>query len=183
MRTYEARYDLTKEIPGYDVPMRASGVLRYRRGERGGIEVLFHAREPEVLLERVAADRYELYAPADRLLERHAFARESPSQRALHDALGVLAGEWPAEAYDVADGGEGTLRLVPRDGEARRRVSWIEASLDGRTSLPESFAYATPDGEVRRWRLRDARLNPPLVDADLSIAVPEGTEIVEDVVE
>ncbi|MBI4229848.1 MAG: hypothetical protein HY608_03335 [Planctomycetes bacterium] len=182
VRTCEARFDLVKSLPGYDEEIRASGILRYRRTEGDRIEVLFHTREPEELLERVTPDLFETYAPADRCLERRRLEEGSAVQRAFRDALGVLVGAQALERYEVKEerSPARTLLLEPLDGGEERPVDWIRVTLSERTRLPEAFSYATPEGEVRRWRLRDVRVNPDLTDTDLAIEVPEGTEVIED---
>lgn len=182
VRTCEARFDLVKRLPGYDEEIRASGILRYRRGEGGRVEVLFHTREPEELLERVTPTVFETYAPVDRCLERRRLEEGSAIQRAFRDALDVLVGAHAPESHDVRveRSPARTLLLTPLDRGEECPVDWIRVTLSERTDLPEEFSYATPEGEVRRWRLRDVRVNPDLSDADLAIAVPEGTEVIED---
>ena len=191
----EARFRMSRWTPGYDRPIESSGLLRYRRGrdrrgrDRRGAEgdedgavAWIRTEEPEAQVDRLTPGRAETWYPDERLLEIHRFDAGSAENRALSDALEILAGGLREERYDIEaapDGnGGGTLRFVPRDPAVRASLSRIVVAVD-RDGRPPGFGFATPDGETRDWTLSRFRRNPTLTEEDLAIRVPEGTEVIE----
>ena len=185
VRDLTADFEQRSLREGLKEPVVSRGTLLYRVDPQSGAELLLKVTEPEKSFIRVTRLRMETYLPEDRQVEIIDLKEDEAGARAV-DATVLLYGkpreyweahfevEVPAKA-GVDDPDE--LRLVPKDGELRRRILEIRMWVAAETALPVRVRYRYARGEEVTMEFGRVKPNTGLTARDLAPVYPKDTEI------
>lgn len=152
-------------------PLVSSGTMYYRRDPG---RLVFHLEEPRRTLIHMDRQAYQVWRPDEKRLERIDFEDDALAARLL-----MVFDPQPDRldaAFDATRAAD-EIRLVPKDAEARKRLSLLALAVspDGRSL--SRIRYVEPDGDEVVFELSDVRLDPEVPPSVWTLDLPPDARV------
>jgi outer membrane lipoprotein-sorting protein len=180
LETFEADFRETREDGLFADPLVLAGHLYLEKPER----ILWAYREPEARYFLLEGRILTAWYPEQGFAERQNVRKHGKRLRRMV-GLGetsedlVRNNEVSLLARSELEGAK-ELVLVPRNRRLREHLPEVRLWVDEETALPVQVRYLQSTGDRVTLRILEARSNEPLPPEALTLPIPEGTEIREE---
>ena len=152
-------------------PLVSSGTLYYRR-EPG--RLVFHLEEPRRTVIHMDRGAYQVWRPDENRLERIDFQDDALASRLL--MVFDPRPERIGSAFQASREGD-EIRLVPKDAEARKRLSLLALTPAADGASLRRIRYVEADGDEVVFELSDVRLDPDIPPSVWTLDVPADAKV------
>lgn len=170
-RTMKTSFDQKRTTALVQGPVLSAGVMYYRREPA---RLVFHLIEPYAAEIHMDREAYQVWRPKEKRLERIDFGDDSVASR-----LFMVFDPKPdrlKDAFEITRVGD-EIRLVPKDPEARKRMSLLALLVAPDPPTLRRIRYIDADGDEVRMDFHVVTLNPD-VPADVwTLEVPPDAKV------